>query len=93
MAKPFLEVLSGERRDPPPIGLCAKQVVTRRSIGNRERGLEDFDLCYTPEFAVEVTLQPIERYGFDAAILFSDILVVPDGLDRMCLSSKVLGPC
>ena len=38
------------------------------------------DLCYTPELAEEVTLQPIRRYGFDAAILFADILLVPQAL-------------
>src|ERR1700746_3333522 len=40
------------------------------------------DLCFTPELAAEATLQPIRRFGFDAAIIFSDILVIPYALGR-----------
>ena len=46
----------------------------------RARARDFLDLCYTPELAAEVTLQPIRRYGFDAAILFADILLVPHAL-------------
>ncbi len=50
------------------------------------------DLCLTPELAVEVTLQPIRRFGFDAAILFSDILVVPHGLGQKLWFEEGSGP-
>ena len=50
------------------------------------------DLCFTPEHAVEVTLQPIRRFGFDAAILFSDILVVPHALGQRVGFEESHGP-
>jgi uroporphyrinogen decarboxylase len=46
----------------------------------REKAKDFLEFCYSPELAVEATQQPIRRFGFDAAILFSDILVIPDAL-------------
>ncbi len=50
------------------------------------------DFCYTPRNAIEVTLQPIRRFGFDAAIIFSDILVVPDALGQRVTFAAGEGP-
>lgn len=60
---------------------------------NTRAGAGSFlDLCYTPELAVEVTLQPIRRFGFDAAIIFSDILVIPDALGQQVRFEENTGP-
>ena len=79
--QPILRVLDGEAVWPPPIWVMRQAgrylpeyLATRAEAGSFTQ------LCYDPRLATEVTLQPIRRFGFDAAILFSDILVVPDAL-------------
>ena len=74
-----------------PYGLCAKLdgITQYREIrGNCKTFL---DLCYSPELATQVTLQPIDRFGLDAAIIFSDILVIPDALGQK-VSLRRSGP-
>src|SRR6266581_8480044 len=81
--KPFLEVLSGRRRPVPPIWMmrqAGRYLPEYRELRARAGGF--LDLCFMPEYAAEVTLQPIRRFNFDAAIIFSDILVVPYALGR-----------
>ncbi|PWW00550.1 uroporphyrinogen decarboxylase [Hoeflea marina] len=88
-----LRVLDGERLSPPPIWLmrqAGRHLPEYRETRASANGF--LDLCYTPDLAVEVTLQPIRRYGFDAAILFSDILVIPDALDRDVRFEEGRGP-
>jgi uroporphyrinogen decarboxylase len=58
----------------------------------RARAGSFLDLCYTPELAAEVTLQPVRRYGVDAAIVFSDILVVPHALGQTVAFEEGHGP-
>jgi uroporphyrinogen decarboxylase len=82
-AKPLLRALNGESVSPPPLWLmrqAGRYLPEYRSLRSKARGF--LDLCYTPALAAEATLQPVRRFGFDAAILFSDILVIADALNR-----------
>ncbi len=79
--KTLLRALAGETLSPPPVWIMrqAGRYLPEYKATRAEAG--DFlSLCYTPDLAAEVTLQPIRRYGFDAAILFADILLVPQAL-------------
>lgn len=91
--KRFLRVLNGETLSPPPIWLmrqAGRYLPEYREI--RAEAGDFLTLCYTPDFAVEVTHQPLRRYNFDAAILFSDILVIPHALGQSLQFVKGEGP-
>jgi uroporphyrinogen decarboxylase len=81
--KKIVRALHGETLPCPPFWLmrqAGRYLPEYRQV--RETAGDFLTLCYTPKFAVEVTVQPVRRYGMDAAILFSDILVVPDALGQ-----------
>jgi uroporphyrinogen decarboxylase len=79
--KPLLAVLKGERRDPPPMWLmrqAGRYLPEYRDLRATKGGF--LELAYDSASAAEITLQPLRRFAFDGAILFSDILVVPHAM-------------
>ena len=91
--KAFLRALAGETLSPPPFWLMRQAGRYLPEYRKLRAGCNGFlDLCYTPEKATEVTLQPLRRYNFDAAILFSDILVIPDALGQSVAFKEGEGP-
>ncbi len=89
----LIDVLRGATVFPPPIWMmrqAGRYLPEYRAT--RQQAGSFLDLCYNPDLAVEVTLQPIRRFGFDAAILFSDILVVPHALGRDLRFEEARGP-
>jgi len=91
--KLLIRALKGERLERPPIWLmrqAGRYLPEYREV--RAKTGSFLDLCYNPTLATAVTLQPIRRFGFDAAILFSDILVVADALGQKVSFEEGLGP-
>jgi uroporphyrinogen decarboxylase len=89
----FIRVLKGEALSPPPVWLmrqAGRYLPEYREV--RAQAGDFISLCLNPELASEVTLQPIRRFGFDAAILFSDILILPMALGQGLRFAEGEGP-
>jgi uroporphyrinogen decarboxylase len=91
--KPLIDVLAGHKVAPPPVWMmrqAGRYLAEYRKV--REEAGSFLNLCLNPKLAAEVTLQPIRRFGFDAAILFADILLIPYALGQTLTFVEGEGP-
>ena len=92
-ARKMVQVLRGASVFPPPVWVMRQAGRYLPEYRETRKAAGSFlDLCYNPDFAVEVTMQPIRRFGFDASIMFSDILVIPHALGRDLTFEEGVGP-
>ena len=88
----FLKALKGETVERPPVWMMRQAGRYLPEFMELRKKYDFFTRCQTPELASEITVQPIRRYGMDAAILFSDILVIPQAMDIEVQMKPNFGP-
>jgi uroporphyrinogen decarboxylase len=88
----FLRALKGESVDRPPVWMMRQAGRYLPEFMEIKAKYDFFTRCQTPELASEITVQPIRRYGMDAAILFSDILVIPQAMNIEVEMKPEIGP-
>ena len=88
----FLRALKGETVDRPPVWMMRQAGRYLPEFMEIRKKYDFFTRCRQPELASEITVQPIRRYGMDAAILFSDILVIPQAMNIEVEMKPDFGP-